>query len=253
MKASAAIKMGAELAAGLANPKNWRTFHVALQSRKMQPKGECPICGYKGPFEAGGILMPRMNAVCPQCKSWERNRLLRLAIGRGAVSFEGKRILHFAPEGAVKRFVDQSSYADYTSADIEPGRAMRQVDIEAMNLEDGAFDVVLCSHVLEHVDHRKALAEMYRVLAPGGFAVLMFPIIEAWAKTYEDPRYQGTPEDRIAHYAQDNHIKYFGRDIRDHIRTAGFDLEEFAADGPDSARYALMRGETIFLARKAVR
>src|SRR3546814_2760301 len=71
---------------------------------------------------------------------------------------------------------------------------------------------------------------MYRVLSPGGFAVLMFPIIEAWTETYEDPRYQGTPEDRIAHYAQDDHIKYFGRDVRDHIRAAGFGLDEFVAD-----------------------
>src|SRR3546814_6708255 len=94
---------------------------------------------------------------------------------------------------------------------------------------------------------------MYRVLSPGGFAVLMFPIIEAWTETYEDPRYQGTPEDRIAHYAQDDHIKYFGRDVRDHIRAAGFGLDEFVAEGPDSARYALMRGKTTFVAQKAVR
>src|SRR3546814_15393670 len=94
---------------------------------------------------------------------------------------------------------------------------------------------------------------MYRVLSPGGFAVLMFPIIEAWTETYEDPRYQGTPEDRIAHYAQDDHIKYFGRDVRDHLREAGFGLDEFVADGPESARSALMRGETMFLAQKGVR
>src|SRR3546814_17962039 len=90
---------------------------------------------------------------------------------------------------------------------------------------------------------------MYRVLSPGGFAVLMFPIIEAWTETYEDPRYQGTPEDRIAHYAQDDPIKYFGRDVRDHIRAAGFGLDEFVADAPDSARCAFMRGDTRSMAQ----
>src|SRR3546814_5238814 len=88
MKASTAIKMGLELAIGLANPKNWRTFYIALRSRKMQPKGECPVCGFQGRFDAGGVLIPRMNAICPQCKSWERNRLLKLAIDRGARSEE---------------------------------------------------------------------------------------------------------------------------------------------------------------------
>src|SRR3546814_12643209 len=113
---------------------------------------------------------------------------------------------------------------------------MCRVNIEAMNLDDESFDVIICSHVLEHVDHRKALREMYRVLSPGGFAVLMFPIIEAWTETYEDPRYQGTPEDRIAHYAQDDHITYFGRDVRDHIRAAGFGLDEFVELGGASCR-----------------
>src|SRR3546814_16336594 len=60
---------------------------------------------------------------------------------------------------AVMRFVDQSSFADYTSADLDPSKAMRQVNIEAMNLDDESFDVIICSHVLEHVDHRKARTE----------------------------------------------------------------------------------------------
>ncbi len=252
MKVSTAMKMGLELAIGLTNPKNWRTFYIALRSRKMQPDAECPICGYQGQFDAGGLLSMRMGAICPRCKSWERNRLLKLAIERGVVSFEDKRILHFAPEIAVRRFIDQSPYTNYTSADLDPLKAMRQVNIEAMNLDDDSFDVVICSHVLEHVDHHKALAEIYRVLNPGGFAVLMFPIVQAWAGTYEDPRYQGSAKDRIAHYGQDDHIKYFGRDVRDHILAVGFELDEFIADGPDSARYALMRGETVFLARKAI-
>src|SRR3546814_12414013 len=92
--------MGLELAIGLANPKNWRTFYIALRSRKMQPKGECPVCGFQGRFDEGGVLIPRMNAICPQCKSWERNRLLKLAIDRGAVRFEGMRVLHFGTEVA---------------------------------------------------------------------------------------------------------------------------------------------------------
>src|SRR3546814_17880353 len=96
----------------------------------MQPKGECPVCGFQGRFDAGGVLIPRMNAICPQCKSWERNRLLKLAIDRGEVSFEGMRVLHFAPEVAVRRFVDRkrvvSGKCVAVGVDVVGGRIIQQ-------------------------------------------------------------------------------------------------------------------------------
>ena len=244
------LSLGMELVAGLAVPGNWRTLYFALRARKMQPVQECPICGYKGRFDTGGILMPRTNASCPGCSAMERNRLLKLAIQRGKFTFKGKTILHFAPEPAVKRMISEAGPAEYLTADLDPKKAMRSINIENIDLPDASFDTVICSHILEHVDHHKALAEIYRVLLPGGLAIFMFPIVEAWAETYEDPRYRHTAEDRTAHFGQDDHIKFFGRDVHDAIRNAGYTLELFIAGGADSARYALMRGETVFLATK---
>lgn len=243
------LSLGAELARGLADPGNWQPLAIALRARKLQTLAHCPLCDHKGPFKAAGTVSVRMNAACPNCGSVERNRLLKLAIDRGKIDFSGRRILHFAPEATVRRLVDEADPAEYLSVDIDPARAMRSINIEQMDLPDAAFDLVICSHVLEHVDHHKALAEIARVLEPGGLAVLLFPVIHAWEETYEDARVTSA-EERTAHFGQDDHIKYFGRDVADHIRNAGFDLELFVANGPDSARHALQRGETIFLATK---
>lgn len=250
MRVGKKLELGLELAAGLADPGNWRTLIFALRARKMLAEQECPICGYKGRFDTGGILPPRMNASCPGCSAMERNRLLQLAIQRGKLTFAGKTILHFAPEPAVQRMIAAAGPADYLTADLDPTKAMRSINIEKIDLPDQSYDTVICSHILEHVDHHKALAEIFRVLKPNGLAIFMFPIIEAWDKTYEDPQFRNTPEQRTMHFGQDDHIKYFGRDVHDDIRRAGYDLELFIAEGADSARYALMRGETIFLASK---
>lgn len=250
MRTAKKLLIGVELAAGLFIPSNWRTLYVALRSRKSQPVQECPICHYKGRFDAGGVLIPRMNASCPRCHSMERNRLLMLAIERGRFSFKAKSILHFAPEPAVQRMIGASAPSAYLTADIDPGKAMRCINIEDMDLPSSSFEIVICSHILEHVDHRKALSEIFRVLQPGGLAIIMFPIVEAWEETYEDPQYWNTPEERTAHFGQDDHLKFFGRDVHDAIRNSGFLLERFVAGGADSARYALIRGETVFLASK---
>ena len=75
---------------------------------------------------------------------------------------------------------------EYVTADLQPRGVDIKLDIEALDLKDSRFEIVVCSHVLEHVDDRRALSELYRVITPSGFALLMFPVVEGWATTYED-------------------------------------------------------------------
>jgi ubiquinone/menaquinone biosynthesis C-methylase UbiE len=103
--------------------------------------------------------------------------------------------------------------------------------------------------VLEHVDDKKALAEVYRVLRPGGVALIMLPVVEGWATTYENKAVTA-PEDRMRHYGQSDHVRYYGADVRDRIRAAGFELSEFTAEGEDVLTYGLQRGEKVFVATK---
>jgi len=45
-------------------------------------------------------------------------------------------------------------------------------------------------------------------------------------------------------------VRYYGADVRGRIRAAGFQLEEFTAEGEDVLTYALQRGEKVFIARR---
>src|SRR5256714_11389508 len=102
------------------------------------------------------------------------------------------------------------------------------MDLERLPFRDGAFDAILCSHVLEHVsDARRALRELRRVLAPDGWAILQSPIDAARAETYEDPRVV-TPAARREVFGQSDHARIFGRDYGAWLARAGFAVDVVA-------------------------
>src|SRR6185503_1803653 len=210
----------------------------------------CNVCGYRGRFLAAGRPR-RIDARCPKCGSAERYRLLALWLDRDGGFLRNARVLHFAPESGLARML-KTRVGAYRSADITPGRADLVLNIESIAEPDGSYDCVVCSHVLEHVDDAKALREIHRVLKPGGVALIMLPVIEGWAKTYENA-HATTPEERKRHYGQADHLRYYGANVRERIRSAGFALEEFTAEGEDVLTYALARGEKVFIARRAER
>jgi SAM-dependent methyltransferase len=207
----------------------------------------CNVCGYRGRFQAAGRPR-RIDARCPKCGSAERYRLLALWLDRHGAFLATAHVLHFAPEAGLAALL-RTRVGRYQSADIAPGRADLVLNIEAIAAPDASYDGVVCSHVLEHVDDAKALREIHRVLKPGGVALIMLPVIEGWAATYENPKVL-TPEERKRHYGQSDHIRYYGADVRARIRAAGFALDEFTAEGEDVLIYALQRGEKVFIARK---
>lgn len=211
------------------------------------PARECPACGHRGAFRAFGHP-PRYDAECPRCSALERHRLLALVQARHRI-VAGGDVLHFAPEAPVVRLLKAVPGVRYRSADIAPGRADLQLDIERLALPDQSVDVVVASHVLEHVDDRLALANLHRVLRPGGVFVFMLPVVEGWATTYENARVQ-TPQERELHFGQNDHVRFYGRDVRDRVQSAGFTLTEYVAEGEDVVRHALLRGETVFVARR---
>lgn len=220
---------------------------------------ECPICG--GRFRRMRHGRGRRDVQCPRCGSYERVRALWLFLRDQTDLARGRhRVLHFAPEPSIAAAIEALPGVDYLSADISPGVAMEVVDITAIPYPEGSFDVVICSHVLEHVpDDRGAMGEVFRTLRSGGTAYFMQPVDFERAETYEDPSIV-TPEERLRAFNQHNHVRVYGRDIRDRLAGAGFEVAERRyteeLDPADRARYALQDGDAteredvVFVAAK---
>ena len=223
-----------------------RYISSGLSARSQFPR-LCNICGYDGYFGPASKGTQR-DARCPRCGSAMRDRLFKLWLDQNCDCIQGADLLHFAPERGLAALIRPIARS-YISADLAVGRADRQIDIENMAFGDCSFDVVLCSHVLEHVDDARALNEIHRVLRPNGFALIMLPLIEGWARTYENPRFV-KPDERALHFGQLDHLRFYGRDVRERIRRASFALSEFTAEGPDVAKYGLLAGEKLFIARR---
>jgi SAM-dependent methyltransferase len=161
--------------------------------------------------------------MCPVCHSLERHRVLWLYLHDRTNLFSEKlHVLHFAPEEAIRRSIAGHSNLKYVTADIEPGQAMRQIDITDIPFESGTFDVILCIHVLEHVPNdRQGMAELYRILKPGGWAILQSPVDSQRDRTFEDPTIK-SPQERERLFGQNDHVRVYGRDYKARLESAGF-------------------------------
>jgi len=206
-------------------------------------KYQCPICNRK--FRT---LLPsgkRPNALCPKCGSEERHRLIWLyLIQRTNLFKDHLRILHFAPEKFFQKKIESCPNLNYISADLSHPSAMIKMDITDILFKDNTFDVILCSHVLEHIqnDH-KAMKELFRVLKPGGWAILLVPI--QYDKTFEDKNIT-TPEARETTFGQWDHVRSYGLDYKDRLEKAGFVVKviPFTKELGESAyKYRLHRAE----------
>lgn len=224
-----------------------RYLRKAIKATFGQYPRECPLCGWSGRFLNFGTP-PLFDVVCPRCGTHPRHRLLKLAQDRDALIPPNMEILHFAAEPSVSRVIESTAPKRYVTADLREGFDLR-LNIEQLDLPDGSFDVIVCSHVLEHVDDKRALPEIYRVLRPSGRAILMVPVIEGSERTYEDESVT-TWHDRKRHFGGGTHVRQYGRDFRDRVRAAGFELREHCADDYEPLRFGLLRGERIFIGTK---
>jgi len=209
----------------------------------------CPLCGHQGRFRAFGHP-PRYDAQCTSCGSLERHRLLCLCAQQMNL-FQGKTVLHFAAEATLTAMICELT-PRYTSADVVPGRGMKVLDIEAIDLPAGSVEVVVASHVLEHVNDQRALDSLWNVLGPNGVIVLMVPVIGGWRATSEDPSVV-TPEGREVNFGQYDHLRLYGRDFAERVERHGFEVTEFQGSPRDCVDYALLPGESVFVCRKRPR
>lgn len=213
----------------------------------------CPVCTRSfRRFLPYGRINARENALCPNCLSLERHRLIWLYLNERTGFFKEKqRVLHIAPEACFIPRFEKLHGANYITADIESPLAKVKMDIHNIPFDQNSFDVVLCNHVLEHVtDDIRAISEIHRVLKPGGFAILQVPFFSPVPdNTFEDPSIVDKRE-REKMFGQDDHVRKYGKDYPMRISKGGLNPFEdaFAAQLPEETlkKFGLVKQEVIY-------
>lgn len=197
----------------------------------------------------------RHNVLAPGTLSLERHRLMWLYLQQETDFFTSNaKVLHIAPEQCFYKRFRKLKQEQYITADYNSPIADIHFDLHHAPFEDNSFEVIFCNHVLEHVDDDKqCMKELYRILKPGGWAILQVPVDYHSAFTLEDERYN-TDELREIHYWQKDHVRLYGRDYPDKLRAAGFSVEEndlvSRLDPALVEQYRLDRKEILYIARK---
>ncbi len=235
-----------------------RTFECPFclwRFRRLRPAGyEYPVLKEKQVIGASYHL----NDVCPRCMSNSRERLLYLFLkNRTDLFLTRKSVLHLAPEPNIHQVLSRHTGTHYVSGDLYERDVMVQMDVMTTPFCDKSFDVIICSHVLEHVTNDlQAMKEFYRVLKAGGWAIFQVPIAMALTTTLEDPT-ATSDEQRIKLFGQRDHVRLYSQD--DYVKrleSAGFDVhvEVYCQRLPqkDVRRYALISEEPVFLCKKPV-
>ena len=229
-----------------------RIFSLFLRGNKF----EDPINGktYRKllPY---GRLKPRENAIAPDSLSLERHRLMWLFLKNKTNFFtDNLKFLHIAPEYCFIKIFKGMKNLDYLTADLISPWADVKMDVHDIPFEENTFDIVICNHVLEHVDDAdKVMKEFYRVMKSGGWGIFQVPIDYNNSVTIED-RSVTDPRERERLYWQSDHLRLFGRDYGDKLTAAGFKVTESnfinEIDPKLVERYALDKNEIVYYCQK---
>ena len=202
-----------------------------------------------------GYGKQRENALSPGTLSLERHRQMWLYLQNETNFFtQNYKVLHIAPEQEFLRKFKKMKNLDYTSADLFSPIVDVKADILDLPFENESFDVIICNHVLEHIDDdRKAMSELYRVMKKGGWGILQVPMKNSLEKTYEDFTITD-PKERQKHFGQYDHVRWYGMDYFDRLKSVGFDAEaNFYSqkfNDADIKRFGLNRNEILPIVRK---
>lgn len=208
---------------------------------------KCNICGWQG-YRFSAIVSAnyvRYNAICPACYSAERNRaLVEYMNESGLFARNGLKCLDIGPVQSFRAYFELKG-CDYISIDIS-GSAMIKMDATQLEFSDSTFDLIICSHVLEHVKNDiQAIKEMFRVLKSDGICYIMVP----WSRNRVN-----TIEYEEQNLLDPGHVRTYGLDFMDRIKSAGFKVGEIdlllTLDKNNVSRYGLGTAQSCFLCTK---
>ncbi|MDR2971151.1 MAG: methyltransferase domain-containing protein [Bacteroidales bacterium] len=230
---------------------------------------QCPICGYKSKnwyvigrdsnvYQKWQVISGgERKAGCYKCHSTDKERLLYIYLQdflKQNVTTH-YQILHFAPERGIYEFLSKLSNVEYITADLYSegfqyfAKKIKPIDILNIPFDNDFVDLIICNHVLEHIpDDRLAMNELYRVLKPGGHAILQVPISPILEKTIEDSSITGE-EERTEAFGQSDHVRIYGQDYFERLKSVGFKVMKINSF-ENKEFFGLNPKESILLATK---
>lgn len=207
----------------------------------------CNLCGWEGNrfYPNTGPGYHEMDTICPGCRCQDRHRSLVVVLEERTRFFDdGVEVVEVAPMMRFQEFTLANKSTGYISFDLERF-AMERGDITKMRFADRSQDYFLALHVLEHIpEEDKALAEIKRVLKPGGVAILQVPVDWTVEETYEYDK----PDRREV-----GHVRRYGRDFGEHIAAKGFEVESVSVTelvGEDQIKRGGLCPQPFYFARK---
>jgi len=204
-----------------------------------------------------GYVKIRPNVLSPGTLSLERHRLIWVYLQRETDFFQTPaKVLHMAPEKAFLSRLKKMSHLDYITCDLESPLAEIKADICDLPFADASFDWVLCNHVLEHIPNdTKAMQELFRVLKPGGTALLQVPLDPKREVTFEDNSITDK-EERTKIFGQYDHVRVYGMDYFEKLRKTGFEVVELqygkSLTVNERKRFAVVENEYIPLCKRPI-
>ena len=206
-------------------------------------------------FLSYGYKTFRKNALCPGTLSLERHRLLWLYLDRETNFLSSKlNVLHVAPEQVFYKKFKKLKNWEYFTFDLNSPIADIKGDLISTNFKDEYFDLIICNHVLEHIeDDKSALDEMYRILKYNGISILQVPINVKRENTFEDLSIKSKIQ-REKYFGQYDHVREYGLDFKDRVEQAGFKVEMINYSKKISEdlviKYGLMKDDLIPIGKK---
>ena len=206
-------------------------------------------------FLSYGYKTVRKNALCPGTLSLERHRLLWLYLDKETDFLNSNlKVLHVAPEQVFYKKFKKLKNWEYFTFDLNSPIADIKGDLTSTNFKDESFDLIICNHVLEHIeDDKSALNEIYRILKYNGISILQVPTNVKRKNTFEDSSIKSKNQ-REKYFGQYDHVREYGLDFKDRVEQAGFEVEMIKYSTKISQdlviKYGLMKDDLIPIGKK---
>ena len=236
-------------------------MNVLKKLKKIIKKGKyqgdvkfCPVCNknnvmiafpynfyFNKFYENGFVYSPFLfetlnlkNYKCSNCLATDRERLIAIYLKKYLKNQNknGVKLIDFAPSKGLQPFLKKLDII-YRSADLLRENVDDKVDITDMNIyKDEAFDIFICSHILEHVKHDiKAMEELYRITKPDGIGLCLVPLILSLDSSVENEEYLKSEHLRWKYFGQNDHVRmYSKKDFISRLQGVGFKVEQCGID-----------------------